>query len=227
MALQGSGAISISQIKTELGSSSNSLRALSAAAGKSTPDAMSEFYGYSAFTYPTLTSGHSSFSGAGTASNPYIITPSWYDNSVEEVDVSVEYGYQPGEALWYWSYTGYSVNLAVNSPGTLRINSRITTWNNSSSSGCQMSYAYKAYGIHNVYGEQQKESSVSGIRGTDQLVNVTYTSPQTAVTTGNTAFSYAWAKQFFMEIFMGDYYYYCSDNMTTTALTVQIWFDKF
>lgn len=47
MALQSSGAISISQIKTELGSSSNSLRTLSAAAGFSTPDAMSEFYGYS------------------------------------------------------------------------------------------------------------------------------------------------------------------------------------
>lgn len=51
MALQSSGAISISQIKTELGSSSYSLRTLSAAAGKSTPDAMSEFYGYSAATY--------------------------------------------------------------------------------------------------------------------------------------------------------------------------------
>ena len=60
MALQSSGAISISQIKAELGSSSYSLRTLSSEAGKSTPDAMSEFYGYSAttvvnidFTYPT------------------------------------------------------------------------------------------------------------------------------------------------------------------------------
>ena len=47
MALQSSGAISISQISTELGSASYSLRTLSAAAGKATPDAMSEFYGYS------------------------------------------------------------------------------------------------------------------------------------------------------------------------------------
>ena len=47
MALQSSGAISISQIRTELGSGSGSLRTLSAAAGKSTPDAMSEFYSYS------------------------------------------------------------------------------------------------------------------------------------------------------------------------------------
>jgi len=52
MTLQSSGAISISQIKAELGSSSNSLRDLSAAAGKSTPDAMSEFYGYSAAPPP-------------------------------------------------------------------------------------------------------------------------------------------------------------------------------
>lgn len=47
MALQSSGAISISQIKTELGSSDNSLRNLSSTAGFSIPDAMSEFYGYS------------------------------------------------------------------------------------------------------------------------------------------------------------------------------------
>ena len=47
MALQSSGAISINDIKTELGSDSTSLRTLSSLAGKSTPDAMSEFYGYS------------------------------------------------------------------------------------------------------------------------------------------------------------------------------------
>lgn len=48
MALQSSGSIAVSQVKTELGNSSGSIRTLSAAAGKSTPDAMSEFYGYSA-----------------------------------------------------------------------------------------------------------------------------------------------------------------------------------
>ena len=49
MALQTSGPISLSEIKTELGSSSNSLRTLSAAAGFSIADSISEFYGYSAF----------------------------------------------------------------------------------------------------------------------------------------------------------------------------------
>ncbi len=47
MALQSSGAISISQIKTELSSSSNSLATLSVAASKTAPHSMSEFYGYS------------------------------------------------------------------------------------------------------------------------------------------------------------------------------------
>jgi hypothetical protein len=51
MALPSAGnSISISQIRNELiaNGSSYSLRQLSAWAGKSTPDAMSEFYGYSA-----------------------------------------------------------------------------------------------------------------------------------------------------------------------------------
>lgn len=47
MALQSSGPISISQIKAEVSNSSSSLRTLSAAAGKSVPDGMQEFYGYS------------------------------------------------------------------------------------------------------------------------------------------------------------------------------------
>ena len=48
MPLQSSGAISISDIKTELGSASNSLATLSVGAGKTAPHSMSEFYGYSA-----------------------------------------------------------------------------------------------------------------------------------------------------------------------------------
>lgn len=53
MALQSSGAISISQIRNEQVNyggfgSTYSLRSLSSNAGKGTPDSMSEFYGYSA-----------------------------------------------------------------------------------------------------------------------------------------------------------------------------------
>ena len=68
MALQTSGAISISQIKAELSSSSNSLRDLSAAAGKSSPDAMSEFYGYSAYVPPPSTYYSGSWYGGTEAS---------------------------------------------------------------------------------------------------------------------------------------------------------------
>jgi hypothetical protein len=50
MALQSSGIISINDIKTELGSASGSLRTLSSLAGFSTPDSMSEFYGFSLAT---------------------------------------------------------------------------------------------------------------------------------------------------------------------------------
>ena len=52
MALQSSGAISINDIRVELGQAqaNSSLRTLSSLANKSTPDAMSEFYGFSAAT---------------------------------------------------------------------------------------------------------------------------------------------------------------------------------
>lgn len=73
MPLQSSGSISINQIRAELGSGSYSLRALSAAAGKSTPDAMSEFYGYSAVSPDTLlvlSRSSSSYPGSGST---------WYD----------------------------------------------------------------------------------------------------------------------------------------------------
>ncbi len=50
MALQSSGPIKISEIKTELGSSDNSLRSLSSDAGFSKPDRMSEFYSFSYFS---------------------------------------------------------------------------------------------------------------------------------------------------------------------------------
>lgn len=57
MGLQGSGAIRLSQIRNELSSinGSYSLRSLSSSAGKGTPDAMSEFFGYSLATPVTVT----------------------------------------------------------------------------------------------------------------------------------------------------------------------------
>lgn len=75
MALPSSGQISISQIRTELSSSSGSLRTLSAAAGKSTPDSMSEFWGYSAYTAPSVaTNGGATVTGSGTQASPYVFS---------------------------------------------------------------------------------------------------------------------------------------------------------
>jgi hypothetical protein len=66
MPLQSSGAISISQIRNELNpvyGSSYSLRQLSAWASKSTPDAMSEFYGYNASPPSTFTFSYTNYVG--------------------------------------------------------------------------------------------------------------------------------------------------------------------
>ena len=52
MTLPSSGQLGINAIRNELGTSNGSLRGLSAQAGKSTPDAISEFYGYSSAQVP-------------------------------------------------------------------------------------------------------------------------------------------------------------------------------
>jgi hypothetical protein len=53
MALQSSGPISLGEIQAEMQIGSYSLRANSSAAGFSTPDSMSEFYGYNRYVPPT------------------------------------------------------------------------------------------------------------------------------------------------------------------------------
>ena len=57
MALQSSGTIRITEIRSELGSNSYSLTCLSGLAGKAAPHAMSEFYGYSAIPAPNNNCG--------------------------------------------------------------------------------------------------------------------------------------------------------------------------
>lgn len=64
MALQTSGAISISDIKAELGSSSNNLIALASEAGIS-PAAMSNFYGFEKKVEPTFTPSTTYWQGDG------------------------------------------------------------------------------------------------------------------------------------------------------------------
>lgn len=86
MALQGSGTISISQIRTELlkrGTNSYSLRALSSGAGLTTPDAMSEFYSFEG-CYPYGTFYTSFCSG-------FDLYYRYYDGACGYYDV-IEYG---------------------------------------------------------------------------------------------------------------------------------------
>lgn len=54
MTLPSSGALSINQIRTEMNTTSGSLRTLSSLAGFSTPDKISDFYGFSNYYKPNL-----------------------------------------------------------------------------------------------------------------------------------------------------------------------------
>ena len=72
MALPSSGQLSINDIRTELGTSEGSLHSLSVTAGFSTPDAISDFYGYSGVISPTG-SKDTTFNPANFNARPYTI----------------------------------------------------------------------------------------------------------------------------------------------------------
>jgi len=134
MALQGSGAISLSQIRGEMvaaGNSSYSLRSLSSTAGKGTPDSMSEFYGYA------------------SATDVYIEV---YEPGGEFWSGHYDYGYYCGGWYgdhWAWMYnyaTGWADTLTFGgSYGfTVKSGQQILVTSNfshiSSDSGCSMYY---------------------------------------------------------------------------------------
>jgi hypothetical protein len=86
MALPSSGPISGSQIGAELGASAPySLRSMSSTAGFSTPDAMSEFYGYSSAYNVTI------YSKAGASPNS-----------------SYDLYYSPDNVNWSYAVDGHS-----------------------------------------------------------------------------------------------------------------------
>lgn len=124
MALQGSGTISIDNIRTELGQAqaNSSLRSLSALAGKSSPDAMSEFYGYSAATEysisrdgygdPTVACGEGYSSGQTSV---YSADSSLRLNSELFSDETLTAAFD-GQDLWYYTSGGV---FQVNSSGRI------------------------------------------------------------------------------------------------------------
>lgn len=106
MALPSSGQISISQIRTELGTSDGSLRNLSSLAGKSTPDAMSEFYGYSAAV--TIYVEYSLPSSMGCYNN-YVFTAAATANVNTNLTVYI---------TWYGDLGGYISTSGIIYSGT-------------------------------------------------------------------------------------------------------------
>ena len=114
MALQSSGQIKISEIKTELGSSSNSLNTLSVAAGKTAPHAMSEFYGYSAYTnshYYSNDGTNDYITGTKTGSTPFDI------NTTQDLSfnfwVRIKSSSKNNETLWNFGSTQSNGNNRI------------------------------------------------------------------------------------------------------------------
>ena len=113
MALPSSGEISIGDIRTEIGSSSGSLRALSSAAGKSTPDAISEFHGYS---HVTLTSYTSSIPSSATLFNVCSQTPTvtYYHDGSTTYPVTGDTVYTNSNGSTYVSAGYYKIDNGSN-----------------------------------------------------------------------------------------------------------------
>ena len=108
MALPSSGPLSINDIRVELGQSqaNSSLRSLSSLAGFSTPDAISEFYGYSpSLDYRTFSIVNQATSGGEVCSIR------------QEDDLTLYYGESGGDGspgcpsagVYLWEDTGLSV----------------------------------------------------------------------------------------------------------------------
>ena len=114
MALQSSGQISISDIKTELGNSSGSLTTLSVAAGKSAPHGMKEFYGYSAYTnshYYSNDGSNDYITGGKTGSTPFNI------NTTQDLSfnfwVRIKSSSKNNETLWNFGSTQANGNNRI------------------------------------------------------------------------------------------------------------------
>lgn len=116
MPLPSSGSLSINQIRVELGSGSYSLRTLSAAAGKSTPDAISEFYGFSAapqyyaYTVEVFTCyAGSCYGSMYTPLNGYLVSANPLDVGRYYPDAS-SYIFSITSYVGYGSYEGHVFN---------------------------------------------------------------------------------------------------------------------
>lgn len=165
MPLQSSGAISIGQIRTELGSSSGSLRALSAAAGKGTPDSMSEFFGFSNTpAYVTMSMPY----GGGTYDGCITMDSYAY---FESTGPSGQYVGPWGDYIAYNTdgFGGTFVTYGGSSAASIRANSTVTIVNSSNGYGsCPCSALYNIININGV-----RVSTVNSGCGTDSVYSFT------------------------------------------------------
>ena len=107
MALQSSGPIDISDIQAELGSTSGSLRTLSAAAGFTSPDAMSEFYGYSSAVEPDEFFNVSNWKGNGGTKDIIgkIGQSGEFNGNSSRVDTGYNFGTDSSYSVSVWAKT--------------------------------------------------------------------------------------------------------------------------
>jgi hypothetical protein len=128
MALQSTGAISINDIRTELSQAqaNSSLRALSALANFSSPDAMSDFYGFSAATAYSFLMGDGG-SGYGD-----------YSTACAEAYDAI---------TLYSSSTSLAVNVSLYTDNTLTSNFSGNGWYKSGSSVYEIDSAGKIIAV--------------------------------------------------------------------------------
>lgn len=155
MALPSSGALSIDDIRTEVGSTSGSLAALSAAVGFTAPHKISDFYGYTSSTPNDLywnfdeNDGGATFTGdAGAATVPFSfsmwVAPTWSatDVNVMLFEINANTGINTDRLLLIYDYgfnrlvfrnrsgsSNHHINWALNQNAA---SGNISRWHNSS-----------------------------------------------------------------------------------------------
>ncbi len=166
MALQGSGTISIGNIRGELSTSDGSLRNLSATAGKGIPDAISEFYGYSfapAYVTMSMPYGGSVYDGCYMSMDSYAY--------FEGTGPSGQYIGPWGDYIAYNTdgFGGTFITYGGSSAASVRANSTVTIVNSSNGYGACPCQAM--YNIINVNGT--RVSTVNAGCGTDSYYSFT------------------------------------------------------
>jgi hypothetical protein len=175
MALQSSGAISIGNIRTELGSSSGSLRALSSSVGKGTPDSISEFYGYSntpAYVVMTMPFGGGTYDGCYMSMDSYAY--------FEGTGYAGQYVGPWGDYRDYNTdgFGGTFVTYGGSSAASMRANTTVTIVNSSNGYGncpCQTMYNFinvNGVRVSTVYAGCGTDSSYSFTAASGVTYNV-------------------------------------------------------